>query len=91
MADDSRYAAQMREYMLPDITRKITTALHQQIGAAYASLEYSAGRWELSAGLLDEYTSNRIAGLRRSISGCSQTFPVSRALNALRTWLLVAQ
>lgn len=63
----------------------------EQIGAAYASLEYSAGRWELSAGLRGEYTSVASQAFGRSYFGLFPNVSVSRALNALRTWLLVAQ
>lgn len=91
MADDSRYAAQMQGtwQALPEYG--YDQHYTEQIGAAYASLEYSAGRWELSAGLRGEYTSVASQTLDRSYFGLFPNVSVSRALNALRTWLLVAQ
>lgn len=49
------------------------------------------GRWELSAGLRGEYTSVASQAFGRSYFGLFPNVSVSRALNALRTWLLVAQ
>lgn len=91
MADDSRYAAQMQGtwQALPEYG--YDQHYTEQIGAAYASLEYSAGRWELSAGLRGEYTSVASQAFGRSYFGLFPNVSVSRALNALRTWLLVAQ
>lgn len=91
MADKSHYAAQTQGTWLALPEYSYDQHYTEQIGAAYASLEYSAGRWELSAGLRGEYTSVASQTLDRSYFGLFPNVSVSRALNALRTWLLVAQ
>ena len=91
MADKSRYAAQTQGTWLALPEYSYDQHYTEQIGAAYASLEYSAGRWELSAGLRGEYTSVASQAFGRSYFGLFPNVSVSRALNALRTWLLVAQ
>ena len=91
MADKSRYAAQTQGTWLALPKYSYDQHYTEQIGAAYASLEYSAGRWELSAGLRGEYTSVASQAFGRSYFGLFPNVSVSRALNALRTWLLVAQ
>ena len=85
MADDSRYAAQTQGTWLALPEYSYDQHYTEQIGAAYASLEYSAGRWELSAGLRGEYTSVASQTLDRSYFGLFPNVSVSRALNALRT------
>ena len=90
MADKSRYAAQTQGTWLALPEYSYDQHYTEQIGAAYASLEYSAGRWELSAGLRGEYTSVASQAFGRSYFGLFPNVSVSRALNALRTWLLVA-
>lgn len=91
MADDSRYEALVQDAWqgLPEYgyDQRYT----EQIGAAYASLGYGAGRWELSAGLRGEYTSVASRELGRSYFGLFPNLSASYALNDLRTWMLVAQ
>lgn len=91
MADDSRYEARQQEvwHELPQYgyDQRYT----EQIGAAYASLGYGAGRWEFSAGLRGEYTSVASPTLGRSYFGLFPSLSASYALNDLRTWLLAAQ
>lgn len=63
----------------------------EQIGALYASLGFARGRWECSAGVRGEYTSVRSRSLIRDYFSLFPHLSVSRSLNALRTWMLVAQ
>lgn len=91
MADDSRYEAHVDGTWqgLPEYgyDQRYT----EQIGAAYASLRYGAGRWELSAGLRGEYTSVTSQALGRSYFGLFPNLSASYAFDGLRTWMLVAQ
>ena len=67
MADKSRYAAQTQGTWLALPEYSYDQHYTEQIGAAYASLEYSAGRW------VNTPPSHRRPSAA-PISGCSQTF-----------------
>ena len=91
MSDDSRYETQAAGAWLGLPEYGYDQRDTEQIGAAYASLGYGAGRWELSAGLRGEYTSVASRELGRSYFGLFPNLSASYALNDLRTWMLVAQ
>ncbi len=91
MDDRTRYEARNPEiwYELPDYgyRRRHT----EQIGAAYASLGYGGGRWELSAGLRGEYTAVSARDFGQEYFSLFPSVSANYALNGLRTWMLVAQ
>lgn len=91
MRDNSRYDTRQSEAWQPQPEYGYAQRYTEQIGALYASLAATAGRWEFSAGLRGEYTAVASDALDRSYFSLFPSLTASHAFNDLRTWMLVAQ
>lgn len=91
MDDDSRYEICRSQTWQDAPEYGYRQHYTEQIGGVYASLGFTARRWELSAGLRGEYTSVASQTLDRSYYSLFPNLSASYAFNDLRTWMLAAQ
>lgn len=89
--DRSRYEAARQTDWQPLPAYGYDRRHTEQTGAAFASLGFSRGRWEVKAGLRGEYTLLTSRDVRQEYFALFPSVSVNRSLNALRTWMLVAQ
>ncbi|WP_295937123.1 outer membrane beta-barrel family protein [uncultured Alistipes sp.] len=91
MDDESRYDTKQQDTWRPLPEYGYTQRYTEHIGAAYASLGLSKGRWDASAGVRGEYTSVSSQVLDRNYFSLFPNASLTYALSDLRTWMLAAQ